>query len=211
MAELNPHSSEEANVHRLYIRRHSRLSMELAPGDLKDAFVKMYREDMREKMGRQALIFYSDPQESLYRPSSQDHHDADVLDSSMTRRLAHLKSRVYSPTRWVDAACQEGIPKTFFRVNVLLDPQTQEQLHAGVKQGLSQLLFGRRAVTLALEIRDLDEIVESVDKRRQASHDIRDAIWADDAHLDRTEPNNLRVANGQKNKFTHIDWTYRTT
>lgn len=206
MVEQPVSPEQDAIIHRLYVRRMSRLSFEVPQGELKDALLGMFNPRVREQMGQRALLLYSEDQTREYRPASKEAHAAELLDSTVTKRIKHLKSKQYKPARWVDAVRSVHEPATLFRLNILLDPTTQEQLHASIREGLDQTKFGKRAITAALRVPDA-EIVDTPRERRAASRAIRDALWADDDQS--VSLNLLIVATGQKNIVTNIDWSSR--
>lgn len=197
----------DATIHRLYVRRLSRLSFEVPNGDLKNAFLEMYNDTVREKMGHQALILYSDAQTSQYHPGLTEEHKAELLDSTVTKRLKHLKGGQYKPTRWIDAVRSSDDHATQFRLNILLNGPTQEQLHASVRDGLNQVIFGKRAVTVGLTIYD-HEITPRKEWRKAASHAIKEVLWADDAATNEP-PHPLIVATNQHNYVHNINWSSR--
>jgi len=209
MAEL-PHEQPEytAKPHSLYVRKLSRFSFQ-AIGELREAFLEMYSEPARRDMGQRALFLYSqswltDP----FRPGSDEHKASDHLDSVLSKRLkAASVPKQFDVAKWIEAHRPEGQGRTGFQLNILLDTGTQEQLHASLKEGLNQTLFGRKAIAATLWIPDAD-IVQTVAQRREASLAIKQVVWGED-ELD-SGPSVLSVPErGVGAKVAHIAWKTR--
>jgi hypothetical protein len=209
MAEL-PHQQPEytAKPHSLYVRKLSRFSFQ-AIGELREAFLEMYNEPARRDMGQRALFLYSqswltDP----FRPGSDEHKASDHLDSVLSKRLKTASvPKQFDVAKWIEPYRPEGQGRTGFQLNVLLDTGTQEQLHASLKEGLNQTLFGRRAISATLWIPDTD-IAPTPDQRRDASLAIKQVVWGED-ELD-TPPTLLGgPERGIGAKVAHIAWKPR--
>lgn len=204
MAEQIHSENSDAGIYQLYVQRRSRISLELSMGSLRDAFMGMYNEKLREQLSQRALFLYTTPQVDTYRPGTSEEMRLTRRDNEMSRRLRAVSQKQHKPTRWMEIERPTNSSETHFKLNFLLDYSTQEALHAGVYDDVDQTLFGRRAVVAALVVPD-GGIVESKEQRRSAAHDIHAAIWADD---ELGAPGNpLAVASGQRNYVTNIRWT----
>lgn len=208
MAEL-PHDQPDfmAKPLALYVRKMSRFSFQ-AIGGLREAFLEMYSESARREMGQQALILYSQPKIDTFRPGSAEHKASDHLDSTLSKRLGAMSaSKQFDVAKWIEAVRDEDQINTGFRLNVLLDVATQEQLHASLKEGLNQTLFGRKAISATLWIPDTG-IAPTADQRREASRNIKQVLWGDD------DPDSAPAVlsapeSGAGAKVAYIDWKSR--
>lgn len=203
-----PHEQPEfiADPTVLYVRKLSRFSFE-AIGDLREAFLEMYNESARRELGQQALFLYSQPQIETFRPNSNEARASEHRDSMVKKRLGSIASRQFELAKWVEAVRNEAQTKTGFRLNVLLDPDTQMQLHAGLREGLNQVLFGRKAITATLWIPD-KSIISTAEERREASRVIKQVIWGNDEQ-DSEQTILSPPASGHGGKVAHIDWKSR--
>ncbi len=202
MAEQPSYEHGNADVYSMYVRRRSRLRFELSKGSLHDAFVSMHSDEARGKLGQGVLFLYSDYQIDQYRPKSKEARDTEAANSELTRKLAPLKSHQYKPTRWIQPVRPDGKDETHFRMNFIIDVDTQRALHESVVDDLEQTKIGRKTITAALVIPDKDIVSKHL--RLASSREIRAALWADDP--DNANMNPLKVAYGQKNYVTGIDW-----
>jgi len=209
MAEF-PHQQPEytANPHALYVRKLSRFSFQ-AVGELREAFLEMYSEPARRDMGQRALFLYSqswwtDP----FRPGSDEHKASDHLDSVLNKRLKTASvPKQFDVAKWIEAYRPEGQSRTGFQLNVLLDTGTQEQLHASLKEGLNQTLFGRKAISATLWIPDTD-IIPTPNQRREVSQAIKRVVWGED-ELESAPSLLSAPERGVGAKVAHIDWKTR--
>lgn len=191
----------------LYIRKLSRFSFE-AVGDLREAFLEMYSESTRREMGQRALFLYSEPRVEMFRPSSIEQSASEHFDSILHKRLGAISaSKQYETAKWIEAVRNEDQTMTGFRLNVLLDVSTQEQLLASMKEELSQIVFGRKAIVATLWVPDT-AILPRPNQRKEASHAIKQVVWGNDDPD--SAPSVLNApAEGVGAKVANIKWKSR--
>jgi hypothetical protein len=206
MAEQYDPQRFEPGVRSLYVQKLSRLSFQ-PTGELHEALLGMHSEEARSRMGQSALFLYSQPQEETFRPGSEKQRKSEQRDSNLMKKLGVISTRQFDLAKWIGLKPSKNKRHPGFHIyfNVLLDPDTQVQLHASTREGLDQTKFGRRAVLASLWIPE-DDFVQTDDEWQHAAKTMKAVVWGNDA-LDTAAKTISPPESGGGARVAHIKWT----
>lgn len=192
-------------IHQLYVEKISRFGFELAEGELSEALLGMYSEEVKEQLGQRALFLYSSEQVQKFRPFSDEQAKSEMLDSVVAKQIKPLRTRQYKPARWAGVS-RTNSGSTKFHFNLALDAQTQELLHACKPAGLNQSKFGLKVMEVSHTISN-GQMVQASQKKQISAASLRSAVWANDDP--EAEPNPIASAKDQHNCASNINWKTR--